>query len=173
MYRIGGRLGSDDASCHGAAVDTHPCSIDFLTSDHELVGGQCQVGVGSGAVASERVSEALKGSLRMVGNHSKSAKAEGSSTATPTGGAGTKVGLSDPVVLSGNAIAQRIKATLGITGLSLPRVHIDGVVWHLDVGSSHPGAVVGPKGWAVRPLKRYASWVQNVVRQFGPYPAWA
>ena len=23
---------------------------------------------------------------------------------------------------------------------------------------------------AVRHLKRYASWVQNVVRQFGPYP---
>ena len=92
-------------------------------------------------------------------------------TATPTGGAGTKVGLSDPVVISGNAIAQRIKATLGITGLSPPRVHIDGEVWHLDVGSSHPGAEVGPKGWAVRPLKRYASWVQNVVRQFGPYPA--
>ena len=82
-----------------------------------------------------------------------------------------EVGLSDPVVESGIAIAQRIKATLGITGLSLPRVHIDGVVWHLDVGSSHPGAEVGPKGWAVRPLKRYASWVQNVVRQFGPYPA--
>ena len=52
----------------------------------------------TGAVASERVSEALKGSLRMVGNHSKSAKAKGSLTATPTGGAGTKVGLSDPVV---------------------------------------------------------------------------
>ena len=76
----------------------HPCSIGFLTSDHELVGGQCQVGSLTGAVASERVSEALKGSLRMVGNHSKSAKAEGSLTATPTGGAGTKVGLSDPVV---------------------------------------------------------------------------
>ncbi|EEX74321.1 hypothetical protein GCWU000323_01762, partial [Leptotrichia hofstadii F0254] len=42
--------------------------------------------------------------------------------------------------------------------------------WHLDVGSSHPGAGEGPKGWAVRPLKRHASWVQNVVRQFGPYP---
>ncbi len=53
------------------------------------------------------------------------------------------------------------------------RETIDGVVWHLDVGSSHPGAEVGPKGWAVRPLKRYASWVQNVVRQIGPYPAWA
>ena len=142
----------------------HPCSIGFLTSRREPAVGQCQAGSLTGAVASERVSEAPKGSLRMVGNHSKSAKAEGSLTATPTGGAGTKVGLSDPVVLSGNAIAQRIKATLGITGLSLPRVHIDGVVWHLDVGSSHPGAVVGPKGWAVRPLKRYASWVQNVVR---------
>ena len=73
-------------------------------------GGQRLAGSLTGAVASERVSEALKGSLRMVGNHSKSAKAEGSLTATPTGGAGTKVGLSDPVVLSGNAIAQRIKA---------------------------------------------------------------
>ena len=153
----------------------HPCSTGFLTSSRDPAGGQCQVGSLTGAVASERVSEALKGSLRMVGNHSKSAKAEGSLTATPTGRAGTKVGLSDPVVESGIAIAQRIKATLGITGLSLspPRVHIDGEVWHLDVGSSHPGAVVGPKGWAVRPLKRYASWVQNVVRQFGPYPAWA
>ena len=30
-----------------------------------------------------------------------------------------------------------------------------------------------PKGLAVRQLKRYASWVQNVVRQFGPYPPWA
>ena len=94
-------------------------------------------------------------------------------TARPTSRAGTKVGLSDPVVPHGRAIAQRIKATLGITGLSPPRVHIDGEVWHLDVGSSHPGAEVGPKGWAVRPLKRYASWVQNVVRQFGPYLSWA
>ncbi len=87
-----------------------------------------------------------------------------------TSRSGTKVGLSDPVVPNGRAIVQRIKATPGITGLSLPRVHIDGEVWHLDVGSSHPGAGVGPKGWAVRPLKRYVSWVQNVVRQFGLYP---
>ena len=76
----------------------HPCSIGFLTSYRNPVGGQCQVGRLTGAVASERVSEALKGSLRMVGNHSQSAKAEGSLTVTPTGGAGTKVGLSDPVV---------------------------------------------------------------------------
>ena len=127
----------------------------------------------TGAVASERVTEAPKGSLRPDRNRPKSAKAEGSLTARPTSRAETKVGLSDPVVLSGKAIAQRIKATLGITGLSLPRVHIDGVVWHLDVGSSHPGAVFGPKGLAVRQLKRYASWVQNVVRQFGLYLSWA
>ena len=76
----------------------HPCSIGFLTCSRYPGGGQCQVGSLTGAVASERGSEALKGSLRMDGNHSKSAKAEGSLTATPTGGAGTKVGLSDPVV---------------------------------------------------------------------------
>ena len=85
----------------------------------------------------------------------------------------TKVGLSDPAVESGIAVAQRIKGTPGITGLSPPRVHIDVAVWHLDVGSSHPGAGEGPKGLAVRQLKWYASWVQNVVRQFGPYLLWA
>ena len=124
----------------------------------------------TGAVASKRVTEAPKGSLRQNGNLSESVKAKGSLTVRQTSRSGTKVGLSDPVVPHGRAIAQRIKATLGITGLSLPRVHIDGEVWHLDVGSSHPGAGVGPKGWAVRPLKRYVSWVQNVVRQFGLYP---
>ncbi len=86
-----------------------------------------------------------------------------------TGRTDTKVGESDPDFLRGKESAQRIKATPGITGLWYPRVHIDDTVWHLDVGSSHPGAVEGPKGWAVRPLKRDASWVQNVVRQFGPY----
>ena len=188
-------------------------------------------------------------------------------TARLTSRAGAKAGHSDPAVKRGIAVAQRIKGTPGITGLSFPRVHIDGRVWHLnniwggpaempvmnrlitveptpvrpsdavswvipwevcrkcrpssykhsasdpvtteaarprwcscstganlwtpqhadpsplvrqggdivcaagnggtsrDVGSSHPGAGAGPKGRAVRPLKRYASWVQNVVRQ--------
>src|SRR5699024_12595986 len=71
------------------------------------------------------------------------------------------------------ATAKCINVRLVMTGLSSTRVDFDGEVGHLDFGSSHPGAVVGPKGWAVRPLKRYASWVQNVVRQFGPYPSWA
>ena len=74
----------------------HPCSTGFLTRARPgrgtMSGGEL-----TGAVASERVSEALKGLLRMVGNHPESAKAEGGLTATPTGGAGTKVGLSDPV----------------------------------------------------------------------------
>ena len=90
-----------------------------------------------------------------------------------TSRAGRKLEHSDPVVPHGRAIAQRIKGTPGITGLSPPRVHIDGEVWHLDVGSSHPGAGEGPKGWAVRPLKWYVSWVQTVVRQVGPYLLWA
>ena len=127
----------------------------------------------TGAVASQKVTEALKGYLSMVGNHALSAKAQGSLTARQTSRADAKAGLSDPAVGNGTAVAQRIKGTPGITGLSVPRVHIDGPVWHLDVGSSHPGAGEGPKGLAVRQLKRYASWVQNVVRQFGPYPLWA
>ena len=56
----------------------------------------------------------------------------------------------------------RTKATLGITGSFRLRVHIDGGVRHLDVGSSYPGAGEGPKGLAVRQLKRHVSWVQTV-----------
>ena len=122
----------------------------------------------TGAVSSQRVTEEHEGALIMVGNHEVSVKAQARLTASLTRRAGTKVGLSDPAVLNGRAVAQRIKGTPGITGLSRPRVHIDGAVWHLDVGSSHPGAGEGPKGPAVRRLKRHASWVQNVARQFGP-----
>ena len=151
----------------------HPDHFGMLTVTHYLGTGKSLVGSLTGAVASKRVTEALKGSLSMVGNHAKSVRVEGSLTARPTSRAGTKVGPSDPVTPCGRVIAQRIKVTPGITGLSPPRVHIDGAVWHLDVGSSHPGAGAGSKGWAVRPLKRYVSWVQNVVRQFGPYLLWA
>ena len=51
----------------------------------------------TGAVASERATEASKGSLSADRNRAKSIKAEGSLTARLTGRAGTKVGLSDPV----------------------------------------------------------------------------
>ena len=38
----------------------HPCSTGFLTCARDPGGGQCQAGSLTGAVASERVSEALK-----------------------------------------------------------------------------------------------------------------
>ena len=59
----------------------------------------------TGAVASQRVTEALKGTLRLVGNQSSSAIAEGCLTARPTSRAGTKVGNSDPAVQYGMAVA--------------------------------------------------------------------
>ena len=70
----------------------------------------------------------------------KSVRAEGSLTARLTSRAGAKAGPNDPAVPSGRAVAHRTKATPGITGLSPPSVHSDGEFWHLDVGSSHPGA---------------------------------
>ncbi len=51
----------------------------------------------TGAVASQRVTEAPKGSLSAAGNRAKSVKAEGSLTESQTRQSGTKVGLSDPV----------------------------------------------------------------------------
>ena len=60
--------------------------------------GQCQADSLTGAVASERVTEAPKGTLRMDGNYAKSVKAEGCLTARGTIRAETKVGLSDPAV---------------------------------------------------------------------------
>jgi len=49
-------------------------------------------------------------------------------------------------------IAQRIKGTPGITGLLFLRDHIDEIVWHLDVGLTHPETVFGFKGLAVRQI---------------------
>ena len=81
-----------------------------------------------------------KGWLKAVGNRLRSAKAQASLTARSTDRTDTKVGLSDPVIPRGRVIAHRIISTPGITGLSGSRVHIDSPVWHLDVGSSYPGA---------------------------------
>ena len=48
----------------------HPCNVEILTVRRNPVSGQCLVGSLTGAVASQRVTEAHKGTLRMVGNHS-------------------------------------------------------------------------------------------------------
>ena len=94
----------------------HPGIFEVLTLTHYLGRGQCLVGSLTGAVSSQRVTEEREGTLSMVGNHAMSAIAEGCLTARQTRRAGTKVGYSDPVVLYGRAIAQRIKGTPGITG---------------------------------------------------------
>ena len=74
------------------------------------------VGSLTGAGASQRVTEAREGRLKLVGNQLWSAMAKACLTARVTTRAETKVGHSDPVVPRGRAIAQRIKGTPGITG---------------------------------------------------------
>ena len=50
----------------------HSLFTGFLTCARDPGGGQCLAGSLTGAVASERVSEALKGWLSMDGNHALS-----------------------------------------------------------------------------------------------------
>ena len=99
-----------------ATVKYHPDRSGVLTEVRYPDPGHCQAGSLTGAVASQIVTEAREGSLRLIGNQPTSAKAEGSLTVRPTSRADAKAGLSDPVVLYGRAIAQRIKGTPGITG---------------------------------------------------------
>jgi hypothetical protein len=70
----------------------------------------------TGAVASKKVTEAPKGALRLNGNQPQSVKAQARLTARPMRRAETKVGLSDPTVQCGMAVAYQTKATPGITG---------------------------------------------------------
>ena len=93
-----------------------PGLFEVLTWIRNPDWGQCMVGSLTGAVASQRVTEARDGGLRLVGNQPLSAMAQARLTARLTSRAGTKVGHSDPVVPREWAIAQRIKGTPGITG---------------------------------------------------------
>ena len=83
----------------------HSCVTGVLTWYREQVRGECQVGSLTGAVASQRVTEAFKARLSADGNRAMSINVEAGLTARPTSRAGTKVGVSDQVVVSGNAIA--------------------------------------------------------------------
>ncbi len=129
----------------------HPDHVLVLTLIPVQPGrGQCQLGSLTGAVSSKRVTEEPNGTLSLVGNQALSVKVEECLTVRLISRTDTKVGLSDPAVLDGKAVAHQIKGTPGITGLSLPSVHSGEAVWHLDVGSSHPGGGEAPKGLAVR-----------------------
>ena len=93
-----------------------PDSFEVLTLTRNPGRGQCVAGSLTGAVSSQRVTEEREGTLSTVGNRASSVMAEGCLTARQTSRAGSKDGHSDPVVLYGRAIAQRIKGTPGITG---------------------------------------------------------
>ena len=138
-----------------------------------LVGGHCQVGSLTGAVASKRVTEALKGSFSTDGNRAMSVNAKASLTARLTGRAVTKVGVSDPAVCEWKCRRSTDKSYPGDNRLNSPKrpQRRGGLAPRCRLVTSW--AVFGPKGSAVRRLKWYASWVQNVARQFGPYLSWA
>src|SRR6266852_8181133 len=97
-------------------VKYHPCCYACLTAARNPGPRQCMVGSLTGAVASQRVTEARDGRLNPVGNRMVSAMAKACLTARSTDQAETKVGHSDPVIPHGRVIAQRIKGTPGITG---------------------------------------------------------
>ena len=102
MRRIGGRQRSRACGSGGANGEI-PLFVRF--DPHPRKRGRWLVGSLTGAVASQKVTEARKGSLRWDGNPPVSVTARGSLTARPTSRAGTKVGRSDPTVPSGRAVA--------------------------------------------------------------------
>ncbi len=53
----------------------HPCDYGYLTAARYPGPGPCVVGSLTGAVASQRVTEARDGRLKLVGNQLSSAKA--------------------------------------------------------------------------------------------------
>ena len=99
-----------------ALVKYHSDCFGHLTLGRDPVRGQCLVGSLTGAVASQRVTEAPKGSLSLVGNQVLSVSAQGSLTVRRTCRAGAKAGTSDPAPACGSGVAQRLKGTPGITG---------------------------------------------------------
>ena len=111
-----GGFEAQSLDCVEPSLKYHPCKVEALTQVRNPDRGQCVLGSLTGAVSSQRVTEEYEGILITVGHREVSIKAKGCLTARSTERAGRKLGLSDPVVLNGRAIAQRIKGTPGITG---------------------------------------------------------
>jgi hypothetical protein len=79
-----------------------------------VLGEQCLVGSLSGALASQKVTEALKGRLAPDGNRSDCVKAQAGFTARHIRRAVPKGGLSEPTVVGRTAEDHQIKVTPGI-----------------------------------------------------------
>ena len=95
----------------------HPERIRGLTLIPMKLGREhCMPGSLTGAVSSKKVTEECKGWLSAVGNRTSSVRAQASFTASHTGQAVSKEGSSEPAILCGRVVAQRIKGTPGITG---------------------------------------------------------
>src|SRR6201982_2719191 len=90
--------------------------FECLTWARDPGQGQCLAGSLTGAVASQKVTEAPKGTLSPVGNRVPSASAQGLLTVRQICRAGARAGTSDPGGVFGGAVAQRRKGTPGITG---------------------------------------------------------
>jgi hypothetical protein len=103
-------------ACVEPPLKYHPEFFWRLTETGQPGPGPCMVGSLTGAVASQKVTEARDGGLKPVGHRLLSVMAQARLTVRVTARTETKVGHSDPVVPRGRAIAQRIKGTLGITG---------------------------------------------------------
>ena len=69
----------------------------------------------TGAVISQRVTEMCKGDFKQI-QLLWSVMVDNRLTVRLTNQTGMQVGHSDPIILSGKIIAQRIKGTPGITG---------------------------------------------------------
>ncbi len=101
----------------GTTVRYHPCFVLTLTYFRKAEEGQYLVGSLTGAVASQRVTEAFnKVGLARMEIGPQSVKAQASFTATPTSGAVAKAELSELTIPYRWVEDQRIKATPGITG---------------------------------------------------------
>ena len=75
-------VGSSDST--ESPLGYHSCNVELLTVHREPVSGQCLVGSLTGAIASQKITEAPKDSLNAVGNHTKNVKAERNLTARHT-----------------------------------------------------------------------------------------
>ncbi len=126
------------------------------------------VGVLTGAVASEKSNEAARWWAQSGRKSLVECNGISPPTARLTSRAETKVGHSGSGGPAWKAIAQRIKGTPGDNRLMTPRVHIDGVVWHLDVRLIASWGWSRSQGFGFSPIKAVRDWFRTSWRQFGP-----